>query len=59
MTRRKEENELRTAVITIRVRPSLRQRLEKLAHKQRRSLSSLLEIFLEQIVDKEGNGQPK
>jgi predicted transcriptional regulator len=56
MTSQKKEAELRTAVITIRVRPSLRQRLEKIAHKQRRSLSSLLEILLEQIVDKEGNG---
>jgi len=52
MARRKKESDLRTASITIRVKPVLRQRLERVAKAQRRSLSSLLEILLEDVLEK-------
>lgn len=45
--------DLRTSVITIRVTPALRDRLEKIAESQRRTLSSMLEIQLEKIADDE------
>jgi predicted transcriptional regulator len=40
----------RTACLNVRVNPELKARLEKLARKDRRSLSALVELLLERAI---------
>lgn len=43
--------ELRTIVLNVRVRPSLKERLQKLAEAEHRTLSNYIELALEQLAE--------
>ena len=42
------KREIKTAVLQIRIRPSLKRLAEKLAKQQRRSVANFIEILIEQ-----------
>jgi hypothetical protein len=44
------QQETRSVVITLRVRPSLKAALRKLAERERRTLASWIELSLEQAI---------
>jgi hypothetical protein len=49
----------RIAQINLRVRPSLKTKLEKLSKQDRRTLSAYVEMLLEDHVTKQERRQPK
>jgi hypothetical protein len=46
------KKELKTAAVSVRIRPSLKARLEALAEADKRPFASYIEIVLEQHVEK-------
>jgi predicted DNA-binding protein len=57
--RRKKEDDLRSTSITIRLTPAIKERLERTAKKDRRTVSSLVEIFIELGLSKSEDGSAK
>jgi hypothetical protein len=47
------KNEIKTAVLAIRIRPSIKKLAEKLAKEQRRSVANLIQILIEQQAESE------
>jgi hypothetical protein len=50
----KRGSELRAVTLAVRVRPSLRRAIDKLADEERRSVSAMLEILLEEALQARG-----
>jgi predicted transcriptional regulator len=44
------KDEVRSTVLCVRIRPSLKRRLERLADRDRRTLSSWIELLLERTA---------
>jgi predicted HicB family RNase H-like nuclease len=44
------KNETKTAVVTIRIRPSVKRLAEKLAKQERRSVANFIEVLIEQAA---------
>lgn len=53
-----EEKERRVTPVGLRLPPSLKATLEEIAHKERRSLASLVQIILEDWVAAHKSGKP-
>ena len=52
------KDETRSIALNVRVRPSLKAELEKLAAQDKRTLSNFIELILERVVeDAEGKGK--
>lgn len=52
------KEEIRSIVLNVRLRPSLKAALEKLAAQDKRTLSNFIELVLERVVD-DTEGKPK
>jgi predicted transcriptional regulator len=53
MAKQSNPDELKTAPLSVRVKPSLKVLLEELAHADQRSLASYIEIALQKHVERE------
>ena len=53
MARKKKDADLRSTSVTIRLTPAIKEALERAAKKDRRTVSSLVEIYIERGLSKD------